>query len=128
MRPHSTSWGGKRCACDGTSQVVIRFTVAAGKMRTGEAKDGLDLNSGVPLHEQVPGDPKIYDAPVRLRKAFPNMPSLHTTLIDRSRLLGAGWASICGDPVGREGRGRRLYRSPDGLQQRFAVTRHKRAF
>jgi len=94
MRPHSAPGGGKRCACDCTSQVVIRITVAAGKMRTGELKDGLDLNSGVALQEQVPGDPKIYDAPVRLRKAFPNMPSLQTSLVDRGGLLGAGWATI----------------------------------
>src|SRR5438270_1343772 len=121
MRPHSAPWGGKRCACDGASQVVIRIGVAAGKMGTGEAKDGLDLNSGAAVQEQVLGNPKIYDAPVRLRKAFPNMPSLHTTLVDRGGLRGAGWAAISGGPVNRQGRGRRLYRLPDGLQQRFAA-------
>ena len=99
MRPHSAPWGGKRCARDGASQVVIGIAVAAGKMRAGEAKDGLDLNSGPALREQVPGNPKIYDAPVRLRKAFANMPSLHTTLVDRGGLGGAGWARICGGPV-----------------------------
>jgi hypothetical protein len=76
MRPHSAPGGGKRCACDGASQVVIRITVAARKMRAGKAKDGLDLNSGVALQEQAPGDPKIYDAPIRLRKTFPNMPRI----------------------------------------------------
>jgi hypothetical protein len=126
MRPHSAPGGGKRCACDCTSQVVIRITVAAGKMRTGELKDGLDLNSGVALQEQVPGDPKIYDAPVRLRKAFPNMPSLQTSLVDRGGLLGAGWATICDGPVNREGRGGRLYRLLDGLQKRFAARRQTR--
>ncbi len=44
MRPHSTPWGGKRCACDGASQIVIGIAVAAGKMRTGEAKDGVNLD------------------------------------------------------------------------------------
>ncbi len=119
MRPHSDPWGGKCCARDGASQVVIGIGVAAGKMGTGEAKDGLDLSSGAALQEQVLGNPKIYDAPVRLREAFSNMPSLHTTLVDRDGLCGAGWATVSGGPVHREGRGWRLYRLlPDGLQQR----------
>jgi hypothetical protein len=82
MRAHSTPWGGKRCARDGASQVVIGMAVSARKMRTGEAKDGLNLNSGLAQREQVSGDPKIYDAPIRLRKAFPNMPSLHAGSVD----------------------------------------------
>ena len=126
MRPHSGPWGGKCCACDGASQVVIRIGVAAGKMGTGEAKDGLDLNSGAALQEQVFGNPKIYDAPVRLWKAFSNMPSLHTTLVDRGGLCGAGWATISGGPVNREGRGLRLCRLHDGLQQRLAARRQTR--
>jgi len=126
MRPHSAPWGGKRCACDGASQVVIGIAVAAGKMRTGKAKDGLNLNSGLAQREQVSGDPKIYDAPIRLRKAFPNMPSLHTASVDRDGLGGAGWARICGGPVDRERRCRRLYRLPDGLQQRLAARRQTR--
>ena len=91
MQPHSAPWGGKRCACDGASQVVIRITVAAGKMRAGEAKDGLNLNGGPAMREQVSGDPKIDDTPIRLREAFPNMPSLHTTLVDRGG-LPQGWS------------------------------------
>ena len=126
MRVHSAPWGGKCCACDGASQVVIGIPMAAGKVRTGEAQDGLNLDSGLALREQVWGDPKIHDAPVRLRKAFPNMPSLHTTLIDRCRFLDAGWAAICGGPVDRERRGRRLYRLPDGVHQRFAAQRRTR--
>jgi hypothetical protein len=126
MWPHSGPWGGKCCARDGASQVVIRIGVAAGKMGTGEAKDGLDLNSGAALQEQVLGNPKIYDAPVRLRKAFSNMPSLHTTLVDDGSLCEAGWATIGGGPVNREGRVRRWYRLPDGLQQRFGAGRQAR--
>ena len=123
MRSHSAPWRGKRCACDGASQVLIGITVAAGKLRTGEAQDGLNLNSGLALREQVSGDPKIYDAPIRLRKALPNMPSLHTAPVERDGLRGAGWSRICGGPVDRERRGRRLYRLPDGLQQRLAARR-----
>ena len=70
MRHTARPWGGKSCARDGASQVVIGIAVAAGKMRTGEPEDGLDLSSGLALREQVPGDPQIHDAPVRLRKAF----------------------------------------------------------
>jgi hypothetical protein len=123
MRSHSGPWGGKRCACNGASQVVIGITVATGKMRTGEAQDGLNLNSGLALREQVSGDPKVYDAPIRLRKAFLNMPSLHTAPVDRDGLGRAGWCRICGGPVDRERRGRRSYRLPDGLQQRLAARR-----
>jgi hypothetical protein len=64
---HSAPWGWKSCASDGPPQVAIRITVAAGKMRAGEPEDGLDLRGGLALREQAPGDPKIYDAPVRLR-------------------------------------------------------------
>ena len=127
MRPHSAPWGGKCRARDGASQVVIGIGVAAGKMGTGEAKDGLDLNSGAALQQQVLGNPKIYDAPVRLREAFRNMPSLHTTLVDRGGLCGAGCATIRGGPVNREGRGRRWYRwLPEVLQQRFGAGRQTR--
>jgi len=125
MRAHSSPWGGKRCAYDGASQVVIGIRVAAGKMRTGQAKDGLNLNSGPSLREQVSGDPKIHDAPIRLREAFANLPSLHTVLVDRHGFLGVDWARICGGPVDRERRGR-WYRLPDGLQQRLAARRQTR--
>src|ERR1700733_9148566 len=82
LMAHSAPWGGKRCACDGASQVVLGIAVAAGKMRTGEAQDGLDWNSGPALPEQVSGDPEIYGAPIGLRKAFANMPSRQTAPVD----------------------------------------------
>ena len=69
---HSAHWGWKSGASDGAPQVAIGIPVAAGKMRTGEAENGLDLRSGLALREQVSGDPQIHDAPVRLRKAFQN--------------------------------------------------------
>ena len=118
---HSAPWGGKGGACHGASQVVLGVAMAAGKMRTGEAQDGLDLKRGPALREQVSGDPEIYDAPIRLRKAFANVPSLHTALIDRDGLCGVGWVRICGDPVDGERRGRWLYRLSDGFQQRLSA-------
>jgi hypothetical protein len=127
MWTHSAPWGGKRCACDGAPQVLIGIAVAAGKMRTGETKDGLNLNRGLALREQVSGDPKIYDAPIRLRKAFSNMPSLHTASVNRDGLGGAGWVKVCGGPVDRERAGwQRLYGLPEGRQQRLAARRQTR--
>jgi hypothetical protein len=84
---HSGPWGGKSCASNGAPQVVIGITVAAGKIWAGEPEDGVDLRSGFALREQIPGDPEIHDAPVRLRKAFENMPSLQATPIDRGGLF-----------------------------------------
>ena len=120
---HSSPWGGKRCACDGASQVVLGIAMAAWKMRTGEAQDSLDLNCGPALREQVSGDPEIYDAPIRLRKAFANVPSPHTALIDRDGLCGVGWVRLCSGPVDGERQGRRLHRLSDGFQQRLATRR-----
>jgi hypothetical protein len=79
---HSAPWGWKSCASDGAPQVAIRIAVAAGKIRAGEPEDGLDLKSGFAVQEQIPGHPQIHDAPVRLRKALENLPSLHTTSVD----------------------------------------------
>jgi hypothetical protein len=95
-------------------------------MRTGEAQDGLDWNSGPALPEQVSGDPEIYGAPIGLRKAFANMPSRHTAPVDCGGLGSVGWVRICGGPVDRKRRGRRLYRLPDGLRQRLAAGRQTR--
>jgi hypothetical protein len=123
---HSAPWGWKSCASDGPPEVAIRIAVAARKMRAGEPEDGLDLRSGFALREQVPGDPQIHDAPIRLRKALKNMPSLHTTPVDRGGLFRAGWARLSGCRVDTELRGRMprwLCTLPDGLQQRLGARR-----
>src|SRR6266852_6303203 len=118
--------GWKSRARDGAPQVALRIPVAAGKMRTGEPEDGLDLRNGFALREQIPGDPQIHDAPVRLRKAFENVPTLHTALVDRGSLLPAGWARLCDCRVDTEPRGRMpqwLCTLPDGLQQGLGARR-----
>ena len=69
-------------AGDGAAQVVIGITVAAGKVRTGETEDFHYLGGSPTLPQQVPRDPAIDDAPVRLRKALTDTPSLHTSLIE----------------------------------------------
>ena len=102
-------WRWKSCTRDGAPEVVIRVAVATGKIRTGEPEDGLDLRRGLALRKQKPGDPQIHDAPVRLRKAFENMPALHATPVDRGSLVGAGWwAKRRGCRVDSEPRGRWL--------------------
>ena len=91
MAHSARGWRRKSCARDCAPEVVIRVAVATRKMRTGEPEDSLDPRRGLALREQKPGDPQIHDAPIRLRKAFENMPSLHTTAVDRGSLFRAGW-------------------------------------
>ena len=86
--PHSAPGGGKSSTCDRASQVVVGVSVAAGKVWAGELENGTDPLCGCTLRQQLPGDPEIHDAPVRLRKAFSNPPSLHPVLIDLSSLGG----------------------------------------
>jgi len=62
--------------------------VAAGKVWAGELENGLDPLCGCTLRQQLPGDPEIHDAPVRLWEAFRNTPSLHPALIDLGGLGG----------------------------------------
>lgn len=121
-------WGGKSCASDGASQVVIGITVAARKMRAGEPEDVLDLSSGSAPREQIPGDPQIQDAPVGLRKALQNTPSLHTILVDLVGLFGAGGSGLCESRVSLElgWMTRRWWALPDGLQHRLATRRQTR--
>src|SRR6185369_730801 len=111
---HSAPLGeGKRCATDGAAQVILGIAVAAGELRTGQTKDGLNLNSGSSQREQMSGNPKIYDAPIRLREAFANAPPLHTPLINHDGLRGVGRFRVGGRPVDRRRRGRLLYRFSD---------------
>jgi len=70
--------------------------VAAGKVWAGELENGSDLVWGCTLRQQLPGDPAIHDAPVRLGKAFRNPPSLHPGLID---LGGLGGGDRWRDPI-----------------------------
>jgi len=123
---HSAHWGWKSCACDGTPQVVIGIAVSPGKMRAGEPEDGLDVWSGFALREQISGDPQIHDAPVRLRKAFENMPSQHTTPVDRGSFCHAGGGKLSGGRVDVEPRVQvpgRVCILPEGLQQPQGVWR-----
>ena len=58
MRADRGPWGEERCGCDGASYVVMGIGMAAGKMRTGEAQDGVNLNCGLALREPGVWRPK----------------------------------------------------------------------
>jgi hypothetical protein len=88
MPSHSAPSGGKSSARDRTPQVVLRLSVAAGKLRTGELQNGFHLSSGYPLRQKTPGDPQIHNAPVRPMETLPNTPSLQTVLVDRDGFGG----------------------------------------
>src|SRR5437879_12495982 len=74
---HSAPWGGKSRARHGAAQVVIGITVAAGKVWAAKPENVLDLGGRGALRKELPGDPKIEDAPVRLRKPLCIVPPLH---------------------------------------------------
>jgi hypothetical protein len=85
---HRAPWGGKSSAREGSAQVVLGIAVTTGKMRTGQSDHSSDLGHSSALSKQLPHDPQIYDAPIGLRKALQNLPSLEAVAIDLSRLGG----------------------------------------
>ncbi len=100
MSTHRARGGGKSSTRDRASQVVVGVSVAAGKVWAGELENGLDPLCGCTLRQQLPGDPEIHDAPVRLWKAFRNPPSLHPALIDLGGLGGGDrWPAFCNLPA-----------------------------
>lgn len=82
--------GAGKSAGQRAPQVVLGIAVTAGKLRTGELQNGAHLRGGCALGEQFPRHPKIYNTPVRLRKALGNAPAPHPVLVD---LYGFGWAN-----------------------------------
>jgi hypothetical protein len=128
MRPsHSAPRGGKSSAGHRTPQVVLRLSVAAGKLRTGELQNGFHLSSGHTLRQKTPGDPQVHNAPIRPRETLPNMPSLQTVLIDRDGFGGGDRGHevavrvgcICRRPAWSPA-------IPRGLYQRIRVGRQAR--
>ena len=85
---HCAPRGRENSTREGAPQIIVGVTVTTGKMRTSEPKNVLDLSGRRSLRQQVPGDPQIDDAPVRLRKALCDAPSLHTTPVDLDGLHG----------------------------------------
>jgi len=73
---HSAPWGGKGRPRDRAPQVVIGVSMAAGKVWASQPQGGLNLGCGHALRPQLPRDPQIHDAPIRLRKTLPDVLSL----------------------------------------------------
>jgi len=73
---HPAPWDGKSSARQGAAQVVLGVAVAPGKMRTCQLNHSPDLVRRSALAQQLPHNPQIYDAPIGLRKALQNLPSL----------------------------------------------------
>ena len=93
---HSAPWGGKSRARHGAAQVVIGITVAAGKVWAAKPENVLDLGGRGALRKELPGDPQIQDAPVRLRKTLCNVPALHPGLVGLRRLCSIHtWGRGC---------------------------------
>src|SRR5690242_16744407 len=82
IRTHRAGRERESRAGDGAAQVIVRVTVAAGKVRAGEAENLQDLGGSPTLAQQIPRDPAVDDAPVGLGKALADVPSLHTILIE----------------------------------------------
>jgi hypothetical protein len=91
IRTHRAAWERESGAGDGAAQVVVGVAVAAGKVWAGEPENFLHLGGNPTLPQQVPRDPAIDDAPVRLGKALTDMPSLHTSLIELGGYRRGNW-------------------------------------
>jgi hypothetical protein len=87
MRRTHSAWGRKRCSGQSATQIVLRIAMLAGEMWTCEAENGFHLGRRDVHGQQFSREPQIDDAPVRLGKAFANMPMLHPALIDASSSL-----------------------------------------
>ena len=91
----------------GAAQIVFRITMVAGKIGTAQAQNFPDLIWRGVLDEQFSGQPEIDRAPIRLREALQNAPTLNPTLIHNR-------SAFRRDAAGRCGNGR-SYRQPRSL-------------
>ena len=82
MTPHSARRMGKSSASDSAAQIVVGVAMVSRKIRTGEPQNLLDFRASPSLRQQVSGNPQIHDAPVGLRKALEDAPSIHTGPVD----------------------------------------------
>ena len=103
---HSGAGAGGNRAGNCAAPVVLGIAVTSGKMGAGEPENLLHLRGRCPSPEQMPGDPKIHDTPVRLRKGLVDVPSWHAIAVN---LLGISRSIECGRRLReyREGNTRR---------------------
>jgi len=82
-RAHSAgSRNRKSRSCDRASQVVYWIAMPAREIWASQADDRFHLSWRYAHSEQFSGEPQIDDAPVNLRKAFRNTPTLHPGAIN----------------------------------------------
>jgi len=87
MRRTHSAWKRKSGSCQSATQIILRIAMLAGKMWTSKAENGFHLGRRNVHGQQFSREPQIDDAPVRLGKAFANMPMLHPALIDAGSSL-----------------------------------------
>lgn len=96
LRP---SWGQIFSSNSGTgqgaAQIVFGITMVPRKIGTAQAQNFPDLSWGCVLGEQFSGQPQIDDAPIGLRKALQNMPTLKPTLIHSNSAFRRNAAVWC---------------------------------
>ena len=82
------------CTGQGAAQIVFRITMVARKIGTAQAQNFPDLSWGGVLGEQFSGQPEIDDAPIGLREALQNTPTLNPTLIHNRSALWRDAAAV----------------------------------
>jgi hypothetical protein len=79
-RAHSA--GSRSRSCQSASQIVLWIAMMAREIWTSQAEDSFHLSRRYMHGKQFSSQPQIDDAPVNLRKAFLNMPTLHPAAIN----------------------------------------------
>src|SRR6266536_2447141 len=80
-------------ARQGTAQVILGIPMTAGKARTAESEDGVDLALGRSPAQEFLSDPLVGDAPVWIGEALRNAEAAQPSLIGGSR-CGGGEAGV----------------------------------
>lgn len=129
---HRAAPGGRKSSArQGAAQVVIGIAVSTGKIWTAEAEERFDFGGGRGPREQLPGDPQIHDAPVRLGKAFEDPQSLHPVAVGVRRpgryFETRRYPSGADAPLGSAAWCRRRQLLPSGFEQCAGTERQPRA-
>jgi hypothetical protein len=74
--------GSRSRSCQSASQIILGIAMMAREIWTSQAEDSLHLSRRYVHGKQFSSEPQIDDAPVHLRKAFLNMPTLHPASIN----------------------------------------------
>jgi len=90
-RVHRAHSAGSRKSrlCQSASQIIVRIAMLARKIWASQADDRFHLSQRYAHGQQFSSKPQIDDAPINLRKAFLNVPTLQPTLINTHRPLSS---------------------------------------